>query len=91
VDLEKGSGELERGADVERLSSESGVTVAEGEESGGGGEGGGGSVMSRVVSRVLTRGSTKSWNPGPPPDGGVKAWTAGESSFWMMIVVRGVC
>ncbi|KAK4164652.1 major facilitator superfamily domain-containing protein [Cladorrhinum sp. PSN259] len=35
-------------------------------------------VLSRVVSRVLTRQSTKksNWDPGPPPDGGVKAWTA---------------
>ncbi|KAK4465038.1 major facilitator superfamily domain-containing protein [Cladorrhinum samala] len=34
--------------------------------------------MSRTLSRVLTRQSTKksSWDPGPPPDGGVQAWTA---------------
>lgn len=32
-------------------------------------------VLDRVVSRVSTK---SSWNPGPPPDGGVKAWTAGE-------------
>ncbi|KAK4223153.1 riboflavin transporter MCH5 [Podospora fimiseda] len=35
-------------------------------------------VLSRVVSRVLTCQSTKksTWDPGPPPDGGIKAWTA---------------
>ena len=34
--------------------------------------------LGRVVGRVLSRSTTKSsWNPGPPPDGGVKAWTAG--------------
>lgn len=32
-------------------------------------------VLDRVVSRVSTK---SSWNPGPPPDGGMKAWTAGE-------------
>lgn len=32
-----------------------------------------------AIERVISRTSTKSnWNPGPPPDGGVKAWTAGE-------------
>ncbi|KAK4184269.1 major facilitator superfamily domain-containing protein, partial [Podospora australis] len=37
-----------------------------------------GGVLSKVVSRVLTRQSTKksNYDPGPPPDGGVKAWTA---------------
>lgn len=36
-----------------------------------------------VLERVVSRASTKSsWNPGPPPDGGVKAWTAGE---WVYI------
>ena len=35
-------------------------------------------VLSRVVSRVITRASTKS-NIGPPPDGGLQAWMAGES------------
>lgn len=40
----------------------------------------GAGVLSRIAGRVLTRQSTKSsWNAGPPPDGGVKAWTAGES------------
>lgn len=35
--------------------------------------------LPRVVSRVLSRSTSKSsWNPGPPPDGGLKAWTAGE-------------
>lgn len=32
-------------------------------------------MMERVVSRVSTK---SSWNPGPPPDGGVRAWTAGQ-------------
>ena len=41
---------------------------------------GNGSILSRVASRVLTRPSTKSsWNPGPPPDGGLQAWLAGMS------------
>lgn len=36
-------------------------------------------VLSRVFSRVLSHASTKSnWNPGPPPDGGLKAWMAGR-------------
>ena len=35
-------------------------------------------VLSRVVSKVITRASTKS-NLGPPPDGGLQAWMAGES------------
>lgn len=31
-----------------------------------------------VIERVISRTSTKSnWNPGPPPDGGKKAWMAG--------------
>jgi hypothetical protein len=39
-------------------------------------------VLSRAVSRVLTKVSTKSsWNPGPPPDGGLQAWTAGKPPF----------
>ncbi|KAL8405012.1 hypothetical protein RB594_009771 [Gaeumannomyces avenae] len=33
--------------------------------------------LGRVVSRVLSRTTTRSsWNPGPPPDGGAKAWLA---------------
>ena len=41
----------------------------------------GGGRLSKVVSRVLSRTSTKSshWNPGPPPDGGLKAWLVGTS------------
>lgn len=35
-------------------------------------------VLSRVVSRVVSRASVKS-NPGPPPDGGLKAWITGKS------------
>ncbi|KAK3367618.1 major facilitator superfamily domain-containing protein [Podospora didyma] len=35
-----------------------------------------GTGLAKVISRVLSRTSTKSlWNPGPPPDGGLKAWT----------------
>lgn len=33
--------------------------------------------LTGVVGRVLSRTTTKSsWNPGPPPDGGLRAWTA---------------
>ncbi|KAL2015438.1 hypothetical protein VTK56DRAFT_5493 [Thermocarpiscus australiensis] len=40
------------------------------------GDGAEGGVISRVVSRVISnRGSVK-FDPGPPPDGGAKAWTA---------------
>jgi hypothetical protein len=43
------------------------------------GHGTGNSVLSRVASRVVTKVSTKSsWNPGPPPDGGLQAWIAGK-------------
>lgn len=32
-----------------------------------------------AIERVISRTSTKSsWNPGPPPDGGKKAWMAGK-------------
>lgn len=42
-------------------------------------DGGDGGVVAKVLSRVLTRASTKShWDPGPPPDGGLKAWAAGK-------------
>lgn len=35
-----------------------------------------------AIERVISRTSTKSsWNPGPPPDGGKKAWLAGELSI----------
>lgn len=40
-----------------------------------GGRGGLAGVLDRAVSRVSTK---SSWNPGPPPDGGGKAWTAGQ-------------
>lgn len=34
--------------------------------------------LGRVASRVLSRATTRSgWNPGPPPDGGARAWLAG--------------
>ncbi|KAL2129356.1 hypothetical protein VTI74DRAFT_7905 [Chaetomium olivicolor] len=40
-------------------------------------DGAGNGVLSRVVSQVLTKPSTKSsWNPLPPPDGGMQAWIA---------------
>jgi hypothetical protein len=32
--------------------------------------------LTAVLSRVISRASTKS-NPGPPPDGGMKAWITG--------------
>lgn len=39
---------------------------------------GGRDGIAGVIERVISRTSTKSnWNPGPPPDGGKKAWTAG--------------
>ncbi|KAK3314196.1 major facilitator superfamily domain-containing protein [Apodospora peruviana] len=42
--------------------------------SGGDGSGNG---LARVISRALSMTSTKSnFNPGPPPDGGLEAWTA---------------
>lgn len=55
------------------------------DDDGGGGGGGAprpsGGIVG-VLDRVVSRASTKSsWNPGPPPDGGVKAWTAGEWAF----------
>lgn len=35
------------------------------------------SCLPGVIGQALSRTSTKSsWNPGPPPDGGMKAWTA---------------
>ena len=34
--------------------------------------------ISKVLSRVVTRTSIKSLNPGPPPDGGLQAWIAGK-------------
>lgn len=40
---------------------------------------GGRTGVAGVLERVISRTSTKStWNPGPPPDGGVQAWMAGE-------------
>ncbi|KAK4140740.1 major facilitator superfamily domain-containing protein [Dichotomopilus funicola] len=39
--------------------------------------GDGDGVLSRVASRVITKVTTKSsFNPGPPPNGGLQAWTA---------------
>lgn len=46
--------------------------------------------VARMVERVVSRASTKSsWNPGPPPDGGARAWMAGE---WLLrsFVLRSV-
>jgi hypothetical protein len=31
-----------------------------------------------AIERIISRTSTKSWSPGPPPDGGLQAWIAGE-------------
>ena len=45
----------------------------------GGGEEDDRGVMS-VLDRVLSRASAKSVNPGPPPDGGMKAWISGQLS-----------
>lgn len=41
---------------------------------------GDGGIVSKVVSRVLTRASTikSNWDPGVPPDGGMKAWAVGK-------------
>lgn len=52
------------------------------EEQRNGGDGAGeAGMLSRVLSRVLSHASTKSsWNPGPPPDGGLKAWMAGKGA-----------
>lgn len=85
VDLEKQSGE-----DIGRMPTGSSDDETPGEdhrslsqqrthEDGGYGHGTGNSVLSRVASRVVTKVSTKSsWNPGPPPDGGLQAWIAGK-------------
>ncbi|KAK4149812.1 major facilitator superfamily domain-containing protein [Chaetomidium leptoderma] len=57
----------------------------------GTGTGNGVTVLSRAVSRVLTRASTKSsWNPGPPPDGGLQAWTAVASSHLVVMNTWGI-
>lgn len=60
--------------EYEESSGEGPAAVDAGREGEGGG-GGSGGVLDRVMSRVSTK---SSWNPGPPPNGGVKAWTAGE-------------
>lgn len=40
---------------------------------------GAGIFLANVLDRAVSRISTKSsWNPGPPPDGGANAWTAGS-------------
>lgn len=37
--------------------------------------------LASAIERAVSRTSIKSgWNSGPPPDGGVKAWTAGKST-----------
>ncbi|KAL2163840.1 hypothetical protein VTH06DRAFT_5899 [Thermothelomyces fergusii] len=57
----------------------------------GGGGGGGGGVASRALSHVLSRVSTKSsWNPGPPPDGGLQAWTAVACTHLVVMNTWGV-
>lgn len=38
-------------------------------------EANGGSVLEKVLSKVVSRATVK--DPGPPPDGGLKAWLAG--------------
>lgn len=45
------------------------------EEEEGSGQGGLAGIIERAASRVSTK---SSWNPGPPPDGGIKAWMAGK-------------
>lgn len=73
--------------DPEAEGSDGAGTGSDGGDSGGGG--GGGGVLGKVVSRALTRASTKSsWNPGPPPDGGLKAWTAGASPLICLFTNR---
>lgn len=62
--------ESREGTDID----DTGREVEEREGGGGGGRGGLGGVLDRVVSRVSTKSSC---HPGPPPNGGVKAWTAG--------------
>ncbi|KAK3303010.1 major facilitator superfamily domain-containing protein [Chaetomium strumarium] len=52
----------------------------------GDGDGNANGMLSRVVSRVLTKASTKSsWNPGPPPDGGMQAWMAVASTHLVVM------
>lgn len=69
--------------------SEKRARKGEGEEEDGGETGGEGEVASitpgrdaetgSITGRVLSRISTRSsFNPGPPPDGGTKAWLVGE-------------
>ncbi|SPQ25647.1 7388679f-c6f8-44c5-aeb9-d666007ae1df [Thermothielavioides terrestris] len=65
-----GGGESRRPASRQR-------TRDEAQSQPGGDVAGGNGLLSRAVSRVLTHASTKSsWNPGPPPDGGLQAWMA---------------
>jgi hypothetical protein len=77
VEKEAGQGRYDNGTDSEMVTSEGvdedGDDSIEGEEPA---EPQGG--LARVLSKVVSRSSTKS-NPGPPPDGGVKAWTAGKT------------
>ncbi|KAL2144186.1 hypothetical protein VTI28DRAFT_9477 [Corynascus sepedonium] len=51
----------------------------------------GNSAVTRTLSRVLTRASTKSsWNPGPPPDGGLQAWMAVACTHLVVMNTWGV-
>ncbi|KAK3319866.1 major facilitator superfamily domain-containing protein [Cercophora scortea] len=46
--------------------------------------------LSKIISRVLTKTSTKSnWNPGPPPDGGLKAWTQVACGHLVVMITWG--
>ncbi|KAL2166128.1 hypothetical protein VTG60DRAFT_3267 [Thermothelomyces hinnuleus] len=65
--------------------------TAEDDDRGPGSGGDGGGVTSRVLSRVLTKASTKSsWNPGPPPDGGLQAWMAVACTHLVVMNTWGV-
>ncbi|GAB1316960.1 hypothetical protein MFIFM68171_07170 [Madurella fahalii] len=92
-------GESGRSEDAGRTSSDSEAVPKQGGalsspwgERSRGQEGGDGGAMSRVVSRVLTRASTtkSNWNPGLPPDGGMKAWAVVASAHLVIMNTWGL-
>ncbi|KAK3290928.1 major facilitator superfamily domain-containing protein [Chaetomium fimeti] len=81
IDLEKESGEgigrTPTGTSDEENAGEERPPLSHQRTHEDGGNGNGNGMLSRVASRVITKVSTKSsWNPGPPPDGGLQAWVA---------------
>ncbi|KAK0724146.1 major facilitator superfamily transporter [Lasiosphaeris hirsuta] len=45
--------------------------------------------LSTILSRAISRTSTKSVNPGPPPDGGLQAWTAAICGHLIVVTTWG--